>query len=102
MPTGKGQAFDQAKQLNTQLKEEKQRTKALKKDLKKKEKVLAETAALLLLRKKAQAIWGTTRKNDQPFKSRTHCRINQEANQNGARLANACQELQISVRTYER
>ncbi|MFJ5770796.1 hypothetical protein [Psychrobacillus sp. NPDC093180] len=26
----------------------------------------------------------------------------QEANQNGARLAKACQELHISVRTYER
>lgn len=53
-----GQAFDQAKQLNVQLKEEKQRTKALEKDLQKKEKALAEAAALLLLRKKAQAIWG--------------------------------------------
>ena len=53
-----GQAFDQAKQLNGQLKEEQQRTKALEKDLQKKEKALAEAAALLLLRKKAQAIWG--------------------------------------------
>jgi transposase len=53
-----GQAFDQEKQLNVQLKEEKQRAKALEKDLQKKEKALAEAAALLLLRKKAQAIWG--------------------------------------------
>ena len=53
-----GQVFDQAKQLNGQLKEEKQRAKALEKDLQKKEKALAEAAALLLLRKKAQAIWG--------------------------------------------
>lgn len=53
-----GQAFDQAKQLNGQLKEEKQRAKALEKDLQKKEKALAEAAALLLLRKKSQAIWG--------------------------------------------
>lgn len=53
-----GQAFDQAKQLNGQLKEEQQRAKALEKDLQKKEKALAEAAALLLLRKKAQAIWG--------------------------------------------
>ena len=57
-----GQAFDQAKQLNGQLKEEQQLTKALEKDLQKKEKALA--AALLLLRKKVQAIWGTKRKND--------------------------------------
>lgn len=53
-----GQAVDHAKQLNGQLKEEQQRAKALEKDLQKKEKALAEAAALLLLRKKAQAIWG--------------------------------------------
>ena len=53
-----GQAFDQAKQLNGQLKEEQKRAKLLEKDLQKKEKALAEAAALLLLRKKAQAIWG--------------------------------------------
>lgn len=53
-----GQAFDQAKQLNGALKEEQKRAKQLEKDLQKKEKALAEAAALLLLRKKAQAIWG--------------------------------------------
>ncbi len=53
-----GQAFDQSKQLNVQLKEEQKRAKELEKDLQKKEKALAEAAALLLLRKKAQAIWG--------------------------------------------
>lgn len=53
-----GQVFDQAKQLNGQLKEEQKRSKALEKDLQKKEKALAEAAALLLLRKKAQAIFG--------------------------------------------
>lgn len=53
-----GQAFDQAKKLNGALKEEQQRAKQLEKELQKKEKALAEAAALLLLRKKAQAIWG--------------------------------------------
>lgn len=53
-----GQAFDQAKQLNGALKEEQRRAKQLEKELQKKEKALAEAAALLLLRKKAQAIWG--------------------------------------------
>lgn len=52
------QAFDLTKQLNVQLKEEQKRAKDLKKDLQKKEKALAEAAALLLLQKKAQAIWG--------------------------------------------
>jgi len=40
------------------LKEELKRSKQLEKDLQKKEKALAEAAALLLLRKKVQAIWG--------------------------------------------
>ncbi|GAA4071324.1 hypothetical protein GCM10022410_16230 [Amphibacillus indicireducens] len=48
----------QSKQLNKELKEEKKRGKTLEKDLRKKEKALAEAAALLLLRKKVQAIWG--------------------------------------------
>jgi transposase len=41
-----------------ELKEEKQKNKTLEKELRFKEKALAETAALLVLRKKAQAIWG--------------------------------------------
>ena len=53
-----GQESNQTKQLNQELKEEKKRAKTLEKDLQKKEKALAEAAALLLLRKKAQAIWG--------------------------------------------
>lgn len=53
-----GRESGQTKQLNQELKEEKKRAKTLEKDLRKKEKALAEAAALLLLRKKAQAIWG--------------------------------------------
>ena len=53
-----GRESSQTKQLNQELKEEKKRAKTLEKDLQKKEKALAEAAALLLLRKKAQAIWG--------------------------------------------
>ena len=37
---------------------DKKRVKELEKELKRKEKALAETAALLVLRKKANAIWG--------------------------------------------
>ena len=39
-------------------KEEKKRIKALERDLARKEKALAEAAALLVLRKNAAAIWG--------------------------------------------
>lgn len=53
-----GRESNQTKQFNLELKEEKKRARTLEKDLLKKEKALAEAAALLLLRKKAQAIWG--------------------------------------------
>ena len=50
--------LSQSKQLNHELREERVKSKTLEKDLQEKEKALAEAAALLLLRKKARAIWG--------------------------------------------
>lgn len=44
--------------LKSILREEQQKNKELQRELRRKEKALAETAALLVLRKKAQAIWG--------------------------------------------
>lgn len=46
------------KEIQEELNTEKQRIKELEKELRLKEKALAETAALLVLRKKAQTIWG--------------------------------------------
>ncbi len=46
------------KELKINLKSEKEKNKELQKELRTKEKALAETAALLVLRKKANAIWG--------------------------------------------
>ena len=40
------------------LSKERQRSKELERELRRKDKALAETAALLVLRKKAHAIWG--------------------------------------------
>jgi transposase-like protein len=48
----------QAKELKQQTKEDKAEIKFLKKDLRFKEKALAETAALLVLRKKLKAFYG--------------------------------------------
>jgi transposase-like protein len=45
-------------ELEENLKEERQKTKLLEKELRRKEKALAEAAALLVLQKKAEAIWG--------------------------------------------
>ena len=41
-----------------QLQQERKKTRRLEKELKRKEKALAEAAALLVLEKKARAIWG--------------------------------------------
>lgn len=49
---------NQNKRLQDIRKTDAKRIKELEQDLKRKEKALAETAALLVLRKKAQAIWG--------------------------------------------
>lgn len=40
------------------IRDERQKNRMLERELARKEKALAETAALLVLRKKAQAIWG--------------------------------------------
>ena len=48
----------EAARLNRELKESEKERKKLEKELARKEKALAEAAALLVLRKKADAIWG--------------------------------------------
>ena len=50
--------MEDPKELKESLKGEKNKVKKLEKELRIKEKALAETAALLVLRKKANAIWG--------------------------------------------
>lgn len=57
-----------ARQQDTARKAERQENQELKRELRRKEAALAETAALLALRKKARAIWGT-RTNDQHLRS---------------------------------
>ena len=52
-------ATQQARGLREQSKSDKSRIRQLEKDLSRKEKALAEAAALLILRKKVRAIWGS-------------------------------------------
>lgn len=54
---------------NTVSKAERKRIKELGRELRRKDAALAETTALLVLRKKVQAIWGGARKNDQCHRS---------------------------------
>ena len=49
---------EQPKEQDTEFKQLKRELKALKKELSRKDKALAETSALLVLKKKADAIWG--------------------------------------------
>lgn len=53
-----GGVAQEAARLNKELKESEKERKKLEKELARKEKALAEAAALLVLRKKADAIWG--------------------------------------------
>ena len=48
----------QTQQLKASRRSDEKRIQELERELRRKEKALAETAALLVLRKKAQAIWG--------------------------------------------
>ena len=51
---------EQEKAFTIEAKKDKKQINKLEKELRRKEKALAETAALLVLRKKANAIWGET------------------------------------------
>lgn len=48
---------------NKQLREERRKVKALEKELARKEKALGETAALLVLREKFNALWDTSKED---------------------------------------
>ena len=53
-----GGVAQEASRLQKELRQKDKEIKQLQKDLRRKEAALAETAALLVLRKKAEAIWG--------------------------------------------
>ena len=65
-----GGVAQQAARLQKELRQKEKENKKLEQELKRKEAALAETAALLVLRKKANAIWGTARTPDQRLRSR--------------------------------
>ncbi len=59
-----GGVAEEASRLNKELKNKSKEIKDLEKELHRKEKALAETAALLVLRKKINAIWGTEQEEE--------------------------------------
>ena len=58
LPFGQCECHGAGTRAAHQSKDDKKRIQQLEKELQRKEKALAEAAALLILRKKAQAIWG--------------------------------------------
>ena len=60
IPDGSNEDNLSDKQLKKALSKEKHKTKKLERELTRKEKALAEVAALMVLSKKADAIWGET------------------------------------------
>ena len=62
--TGFKMSKDQQKEVTKKTKADQLKIKSLKKELLRKEKALAETAALLVLRKKLDAFWETGNEDD--------------------------------------
>ncbi|WP_443088413.1 IS3 family transposase [Vibrio sp. McD22-P3] len=91
-------------EVKKQAKADKLEIKELKKELRHKEKALAETAALLVLPKKAQSLLrGRARGRLTSTDERRHLiALIHDAKQSGCRLERACHEVQIDLRTYRR
>ncbi|MCK4608270.1 MAG: IS3 family transposase [Gammaproteobacteria bacterium] len=88
---------------SSELKVMKAENKALKKELRRKDKALAETSALLILKKKSRLALGGLRGRLIGNKERKEAlSLIKEACKAGARKIKVCKLLQISIRTYER
>ena len=92
---GKGKV---GRKADPQLKE----IKALRSELKRKEKALAETAALLVLKKSSSDLGGQRRRKISEQDRRQAIELVEQSVNDGARRAKACELLGISVRTLYR
>lgn len=99
-----GGVAKEAAKLNRDLKDSQKEVKKLEKELQRKEKALAEAAALLVLSKKANAILGggPRRRKISVSDRRKAILLIDEAVDNRARLSKACERLGITERTYYR
>ncbi|WP_437180630.1 IS3 family transposase [Microbulbifer thermotolerans] len=95
---------ERRKRHQEETRKTKRRIKELEKELRRKDKALAETAALLALRKKLDALWGEGRRGrltPAPERQQWILWI-EEAVAAGARKRAACEEIGISLRTLQR
>nr|WP_235424866.1 IS3 family transposase [Vibrio vulnificus] len=96
-------AKEREAEAKKQAKADKLEIKELKKELRFKEKALAETAALLVLRKKLRALRGRARGRLTSTDERQYLlTLIHDAKRSGCRLEYACNEVQIDLRTYRR
>ncbi|WP_339491645.1 IS3 family transposase [Pseudomonas sp. EA_15y_Pfl2_R67] len=94
----------QSKDDREQARKDKKRIEQLERELRRKDKALAETAALLVLRKKPQRLLGDRQRGQLtalPERQLLVTWVN-EAQVAGARKIRACQEVGLSLRTLQR
>ncbi len=92
-----------AQVLDAKLKTQAETIKRLEREIQYKDKALAETAALLVLKKKSNGDLGGHRGRLVTGQERLEAiRLIEEARDNGARLEPACEVLNLSPRTYQR
>lgn len=98
-----GGIVKEAARLNRELKDSEKELRKLEKELQRKEKALAEAAALLVLLKKANAIWGGSRGRMISASDRENAvKLIEEAMDQGASRSKACERLGIPERTFYR
>ncbi|MCL1115622.1 IS3 family transposase, partial [Shewanella basaltis] len=91
------------KQLAQERKADHKRIKELERELKRKDAALAETAALLVLKKKVKCLLGGRRGQLISLTDRQHyVSLIDEAVTSGARKEKACEEIGLSIRTLQR
>lgn len=96
--------LDSLRQHPQAKKGEKNRIRNLERELRRKDKALAETAALLVLQKNVKAIWGTSEDEDEntALENDESMSLIQEARANGVRLSMAAESIGLSSRTHQR
>ena len=93
----------EASRLNRELKDSEKERRKLEKELQRKEKAIAEAAVLLVLSKKANAIWGGFRGRMISASDRENAvLLINEAIKSGASCKKACERLGITERTFYR
>jgi transposase-like protein len=81
---------------------EQQRIRELERELNRKDKALAETAALLVLAKKVHALWGDEDDDTSGRSGQMILSLVDEAVRSGARLQKACEVIELPARTLQR